>query len=482
MAPLRAQINQLLAENNRELAGLQIEELVTVAFSPYERASDGLGTVRAMLSFDKQVATSSFQPQWAKFQEVEKIGSYVLRSLSGAPHGYAAMAIGEQRIVFDDYEGLKSLATRLASDQLQRPQWLEDAPRPREDSAAWLALNMDFARRESAKIPANQQQNVPIALIKPLIEKPRAVSFTAASAPSLEVSGVAVCNSEADAAQVASTAQAIVTLARNMLAEQLRAAPPEGTPQAMIVGTITMADKFLQSAKFGTVGNEAHVTFAGGSLGQQLMQMGIVLPAIQSAREAARRTQGMNNLKQLALAMLVYADVHGHFPPAAIKGPNGDLYSWRVAVLPYLEQDALYDQYRLTEPWDSEHNKKLIAKMPAVFRSPMESATSINSSYYVLVGEETIFDPTGEGARMQDITDGTSNTIILAEAKRDIPWTKPDDVAYSPEQPLPTLGGYHEGIFSVAFADGSVHVFNQQTDQEALRRMIEKADGLPVER
>jgi hypothetical protein len=250
----------------------------------------------------------------------------------------------------------------------------------------------------------------------------------------------------------------------------------------MIVGTITMADKFLQSAKFGAVGNEAHVNFAGGSLGQQLIQMAFVLPAIQSAREAARRTQGMNNLKQLALAMHMYADAHKHFPPAAIKGPNGDLHSWRVALLPYVEQDALYRQYNLSEPWDSENNKRVLSMMPAVFRSPTEPNGTTTSSYYVLVGETTMFPPMGEGAKFSEITDGTSNTIMIVESKRDIPWTKPEDIAYAPGQPLPPLGGYHEGIIPVAFADGSAQVVRQETDQAILRRMIEKADGQPVER
>jgi hypothetical protein len=224
------------------------------------------------------------------------------------------------------------------------------------------------------------------------------------------------------------------------------------------------------------------MTVAGGSLGQQLIQMAVVLPAIQSARESARRAQGMNNLKQLALAMYNYHDVHGHFPPAAIKGPNGHSHSWRVAVLPYVEQDALYNEYRLTEPWDSEHNKKLLARMPQVFRSPAEPAGTTTSSYYVLVGATTMFPPTGEGVKLSEITDGTSNTVMLVEAKRDVPWTRPDDILYSPDQPLPELGGFHNGIISAAFADGSAQTIKQQTDETVLRRMIEKADGQPVQR
>jgi len=101
----------------------------------------------------------------------------------------------------------------------------------------------------------------------------------------------------------------------------------------------------------------------------------LLLPAVQAARESARRMQGSNNLKQQLLAMHNFHDTHNGFPAAYSTNKDGKpLLSWRVHILPYIEQQPLYNEFKLDEPWDSEHNKKLIAKMPQVFRSPNSTA------------------------------------------------------------------------------------------------------------
>ena len=99
------------------------------------------------------------------------------------------------------------------------------------------------------------------------------------------------------------------------------------------------------------------------------VMLALLLPAVQAAREAARRAQCTNNLKQIGLAMHNYASANGAFPPAAIYDANGKpLLSWRVLILPYLEQDSLYKQFHLAEPWDSPHNKRtLLAQVPPLF-------------------------------------------------------------------------------------------------------------------
>jgi len=166
-----------------------------------------------------------------------------------------------------------------------------------------------------------------------------------------------------------------------------------------------------------------------------------------------------NNLKQLALAMHNYHDVHKHFPPAVVIGPDGKTpHSWRVELLPFLEEQRLYDQYRQNEPWDSPHNKLILRQMPSVFRSPFADEKSTSSSYYALVGRGTVFEGP-EGVRIEHIFDGTSRTLMFVEAKRDIPWTKPADIDFDPDKPVPQLGGFVKGRFAAACADGSAHVF-----------------------
>jgi prepilin-type processing-associated H-X9-DG protein len=147
-----------------------------------------------------------------------------------------------------------------------------------------------------------------------------------------------------------------------------------------------------------------------------------------------------------------------------------------VAILPYIEQDALYRAYQFNEPWDSSANRRVLEQMPALFRSPSADPRSTSSSYFVLTGPETIFSGK-EGAKFQQITDGTSNTLLIVEARRDIPWTKPEDIPYESGQPLPKLGGYTQGGFNAAFADGSVRFLHEAIDEKMLRALITKAGG-----
>ncbi|MCY2967856.1 MAG: DUF1559 domain-containing protein, partial [Planctomycetota bacterium] len=190
----------------------------------------------------------------------------------------------------------------------------------------------------------------------------------------------------------------------------------------------------------------------------------LLLPAVTNAREAARRAQSTNNLKQIALAMHNYHDTYGKFPAAVMDGPDETAtYSWRVALLPFLDQSALYNEYNRNEPWDSEGNKKVLARMPAIFRCPTEPENSTDACYYALVGLDTVF-VNDQAIRIADITDGTSNTLMIVEAKRAIPWTKPEDIPYDAEKEIPKLGGFFQGGFSAAFCDGAVRFISEMVD------------------
>jgi len=187
--------------------------------------------------------------------------------------------------------------------------------------------------------------------------------------------------------------------------------------------------------------------------------------------------QSRNNLKQLVLAMHNYHQVNGRFPPAAVLGPDGKtLHSWRVALLPFLDKQALYEQYKQNEPWDSPHNKALLTEMPDVFRYPSEDSSTTDSSYYVLVGPGTAFEGK-KGTKIEDFTDGTSNTILIVEAKRNIPWTKPADISFDPKKPALKLGGFDGDHFLVGGADGAIHRLDQLLDQQTLKDLIQRNDG-----
>jgi hypothetical protein len=207
----------------------------------------------------------------------------------------------------------------------------------------------------------------------------------------------------------------------------------------------------------------------------------LLTPSIEEARAAARRAQAMNNLKQIGLAMHNYHEAtRKSFPPAATYDASGKpLLSWRVQILPFLECEELYKQFHLDEPWDSEHNRKLIDHMPAVYRSPASKLKEKGrASYVVVVGKDTVF-PGREGIPIKEIKDGTSNTIMAVEVddQHAVIWTKPEDLPFDPENPANGLGGLFKGQFLALFCDGSVHVLRKGLDPKILRALFTRAGG-----
>lgn len=199
--------------------------------------------------------------------------------------------------------------------------------------------------------------------------------------------------------------------------------------------------------------------------------------------DAQVKKQTAESLEKLTLALIDYADGHrGQMPPAAVHSKEGKpLYSWRVLVLPNLGEKKLYEQFKLAEPWDSPDNKKLLEKMPKVF-APVEGAASKKHSthFQVFVGPEAPFSQKNVGPRYPaSFPDGTSNTILVAEAGETVPWTSPRDLAYDAKKPIPKLGGLSAGGFHIGLADGSIHfVKPAKLAEQTLRNAITPADGM----
>jgi prepilin-type processing-associated H-X9-DG protein len=192
------------------------------------------------------------------------------------------------------------------------------------------------------------------------------------------------------------------------------------------------------------------------------------------------QVQSANNLRQIALAMHNYHSAHKSFPLPASAGADGKpLLSWRVAILPYLGQEDLYKKFHLDEPWDSANNRPLVDKMPAEYRSPMTKNKEPGRTNYLL--------PVGNGAgftsdkptQTNEIADGMSNTVMIAEVDDDhaVPWTKPDDWQFDPQQPSRGLAQFFNGRFNAAFFDGSVHAISATLDPKSLKALFTRAAG-----
>ena len=192
------------------------------------------------------------------------------------------------------------------------------------------------------------------------------------------------------------------------------------------------------------------------------------------------RRQTVDKLKQLGLAMHNYHDRHKSFPAQANYDKEGrPLLSWRVHILPWIEKNNLYRKFRLDEPWDSPHNRKLIDKMPDAYAMPNSPARRQNRTCFVRpVGENTVC-PGKKAVPIKEIIDGTSNTIMVVEVdeKNAVIWTKPDDISVDPKLPGKGLGGHFKGKFCAILCDGSVKVFNSTIDPKQLRAVFSRNGG-----
>jgi hypothetical protein len=160
------------------------------------------------------------------------------------------------------------------------------------------------------------------------------------------------------------------------------------------------------------------------------------------------------------------------------------MLSWRVLLLPFIEGDELYKEFRLDEPWDSAHNIQLLPRMPSTYAAPGRKRTLIPPHHtvcHVFVGRGTAFEGT-EGLRLgKDFDDGVSNTILVIEAGEPVPWTTPEDIPFDPDAPVPPLRRLFKDVIRVGMADGGVRSIRpDKLSARTLRSAIMRNDGEPL--
>ncbi len=261
---------------------------------------------------------------------------------------------------------------------------------------------------------------------------------------------------------------------------------PDAIPEAGVLRPYLFPSKFAMAADDASIRLTLDAAFPlpipSISTGIEApVLIALLLPAVQAAREAARRSQCVNNLKQIGLAMHNHHAANETFPTAAILDKEGKpLLSWRVAILPYLDQQTLYEKFKLDEPWDSPNNKELIKLMPAVYACPSRGSTDEAglTTYRIFSSPGALFDATQPAPTLADVTDGTSNTLMVVEAGETVPWTKPEGLTSGqPGVPLSGAGSRHPGGFNALFADGSVHFLKATVNLQVFEALISRAGG-----
>jgi hypothetical protein len=206
----------------------------------------------------------------------------------------------------------------------------------------------------------------------------------------------------------------------------------------------------------------------------------LLLPAVQAAREAARRSASMNNLKQIGIALHNYHDTYNQFPPAIVTDANGQpLYSGRVLLLPFLEQAPLYEQWDKSAAWDSPQNMALSQMVIKTFHDPSSPTAAPHTNYEFLSGQGAIFEQ-GVKHSMATITDGTANTVAVMESKDNgVSWAAPASLDINQiSGGLPP--GNHPGGNLVLMADGSVKFISQSINPQVLRSITTRNGGEAV--
>lgn len=216
----------------------------------------------------------------------------------------------------------------------------------------------------------------------------------------------------------------------------------------------------------------------------------LTIPVVRTSYSTP--SQVSNNLRQIGIALHNYHDTNDGFPPAALRDPDGrPLLSWRVLILPYLEQQNLFEEFRLDAPWDSPHNAPLLMKMPKVYEPMRANRPPGETPCQAFVGPGTMFE-LARGKMPHDFPDGLSNTIMVVEAEERVPWTKPADLIYDPTGPLPALyvrpyGDDKENVLGMTFpkkkasfvlmGDAAVRKVPPRTKEGLLRALITRNGG-----
>ncbi len=465
---------------------LDVEQIMVIASPPQPESPPGVGVV---VRFSKPYAMEGLLPPLVAQTVAGQLDGKPCRRGKGPMDPAMFMPDDRTLIVATDAMLQEMVANSKRPVAGKLSQILQKVKGANDFMALLL---VEPLRPLAAPALANVPFPPPLADVKKVPELLSFVAFRLNLTGNTEIALVLRANDEAAAKELEELANRAIDFADQMLRAQMAKEMTGDDPveQAMKQYMNRMSKRTFEALR--PVRNGNRLMLSGNW--QENMQFGtigilvaLLLPAIQAAREAARRAQSMNNLKQIGLAMHAHENAYGKFPARASFDSKGKpLLSWRVHLLPWFGEENLYEQFKLDEPWDSEHNKKLIPRMPALYLNP-SSATGPGAAgpglttYLTPVGKGTVFEG-DKGLKVADLRDGLSKTILVVEANDDraVVWTKPDDWQHDPEKPLAGLGNAHPRGFGALFADGNVKFISADIDPATFRALLTYMGGEQV--
>lgn len=421
------------------------------------------------------------QREWRDRISEEATGTVSEMTVRGLPCFRVAGAVADDAVNYllpDDRTILiirqRDMARVLAADAEHHPvwhgRWLKMADQPLAfavDSAVVAGLENE---------PADALDKIFVATIR---ESEMVFGQVASTAGGLEISATALCQSPEKAAATTRVVKDGVAMGLEVVPQALA---PSLLPQLLpkeyqpldFVGPLV---RTLSDLAVNVQGTQVDV--------EAKLDAGFVAQFVEATRaynDALGKASDRGHIEKLGRLAKAFADyhaAHGHYPPAAVVGPDGKtMHSWRVELLPYLGEQKLFDAYKLDEPWDGEHNKQLVEKIPEIYHaSPWKK--NGEADYFVVTGKGTLFDGAAL-TRRENITDSPAETVLVLQSHRRVPWTRPVDVERPADQgPAQPIRGLGHGFYA-AFADGTVKFVSKDTDATSVRAMFTKAGGEEV--
>jgi hypothetical protein len=368
------------------------------------------------------------------------------------------------------------------SDKYGKPQPAHaDGPLTPALWAAASGKHVLVAGTTPANLPDNLRDGDPRGALAPLrpLFRARSVTTAVTLGRTLDLDVRATTARAADAPEVEKALVALAKLGATEVEGELPDLKKQGETDTSIKALGQIFGAVSEAAKKGKCETDGTTVRLTAELPLVGLPLARAVPAVvERFARAAAATRSAYNLHRIGVGAFEYEEKYSTFPPAAVCDKKGKpLLSWRVVILPYIGQEELYKQFKLDEPWDSAHNKKLLGKMPPIYALPGVTEPGETNTYYrVFVGRDTGWDWI-LGTPLFTITDGLSNTLMVATAAKAVPWTKPEELEFDPEKDMTKLVRMFNGRFQFATFDGAVHTLPKVPSQQTLHLLITKNDG-----